>query len=117
MSTLRLFKISLFLGIWVFIIGFSFHMTNEFGQIELFNYDTFFLKHTYPVLLFLCGSVISKYLKALTTPLLVITSLTCFIFVGRENADLIYLLPFYLIMYLGGYFGANWYQKNIQAAY
>jgi hypothetical protein len=117
MSTLRLFKITLFLGIWVFIIGFSFHSASEFGHLDFLASDTFFLKHTYPVLLFLSGSIIYKYIKMLTSPLLVITSITCFIFVGKENAELIYLLPFYLVMYLGGYFGANWYQKNIQTDY
>ncbi|WP_143961435.1 hypothetical protein [Litoribacter populi] len=111
---MRVFKISLFLAVWTFIIVFSFKIAGSFDPIYIHGYETFFLKMTYPVLLFLVGAGIFKYLKLLTTPLLVITTITCFYFVGQEYANMIYLLPVYLLMYCGGYFGADWYEKNIQ---
>jgi len=106
-------KISLFLGIWAFIITFSFSLSNNFDNSFIGGYEMIFLKITYPVLLFLIGSIIFKYIKRLTLPLLIITSFTCLILVGQEYSYLTYLLPVYLGMYLAGYFGAGWYAKNI----
>ncbi|MBS9525190.1 hypothetical protein KIH41_10335 [Litoribacter ruber] len=111
---MRVFKISLFLAVWTFIIVFSLNIAGTFDPIHIAGYETFFLKMTYPVLLFLVGAGIFKYFKILTPPLLVITTITCFFFVGKEYSNMIYLLPVYLLMYLGGYFGADWYEKNIQ---
>jgi hypothetical protein len=108
-------KISLFLGIWAFILVFSFSISHNFESSFIDNYEVLFLKITYPVLLFLIGSVIFKYVKRLTLPLLLITSFTCLYLVGQEYSYLFYLLPLYLIMYLCGYFSAGWYAKNIQA--
>jgi len=110
-------KISLFLGIWAFIIGFSFSLSNTFDNSFNNGYEMIFLKITYPVLLFFIGSVIYKYIKKLILPLLIITSFTCLILVGKEYAYLTYLLPLYLLMYLGGYFGAGWYERNILTQY
>jgi hypothetical protein len=110
----KMLKITLFLGIWLFIVGFSFNIGGNLDHFEVINYETFFLKITYPVLLFLFGSIIFKYFQTLTTPLLFITIITCFFLMGKEYSNMIYLLPFYLVMYLGGYFGADWYRKNIQ---
>jgi len=110
-------KISLFLGIWAFIIGFSFSLSNTFENSFINGYELIFLKITYPVLLFFLGSAIYKYVKRLTLPLLIITSFTCLILVGHEYSYLTYLLPLYLVMYLGGYYGAGWYAKYILTDY
>lgn len=106
-------KISLFLGMWLFIISFSFQIANDLDHDFVSGYELFFLKITYPVLLFLGGCVIYKYIKNLVVPLLLITSFTCLVLVGPQYADLFYLLPIYLTMYLGGYYSAVWYAKYI----
>jgi len=106
-------KISLFLGIWAFILTFSISISNNFDSSFINDYEVMFLKITYPVLLFLIGSIIFKYVRKLTLPLLLITSFTCLFLVGQEYSYLIYLLPLYLLMYLSGYFSAGWYAKNI----
>jgi len=108
-------KISLFLGIWAFILTFSFSISPSFDSTFILNYEKMFLMIIYPVLLFLTGSVIYKYIRKLTLPLLFITTFTCFFLGGQEYSYLIYLLPLYLIMYLSGYFSAGWYAKNILA--
>lgn len=108
-------KISLFLGIWAFILTFSFSVSPNFDSSLINNYEQIFLMITYPVLLFLTGSIIYKYIGKLTLPLLLITSFTCLFLGGQEYSYLIYLLPLYLIMYVSGYFSAGWYAKNILA--
>jgi len=110
-------KISLFLGIWAFILTFSYSISHNFDSSLINDYEVVFLKTTYPVLLFLVGSIVFKYIRKLMLPMLLITSFTCLFLVGQEYSHLLYLLPLYLIMYISGYYSAGWYAKNILAQY
>ncbi|KEO74174.1 hypothetical protein EL17_08530 [Anditalea andensis] len=75
--------------------------------------EELFIKIIFPVLLFLAGSVIFKYVKQVTIPLLLIATFTCFFLIGQGNYVMVYLVPLYLLMYIGGYHSAGWYAKNI----